>query len=59
MQFTTLFVITYLFLRRKFGKCTHALNLAVVKTIKKSKVCSDALDIAFEITKLVKFSPKI
>ena len=36
----------------------HALNLAVGNTIKRSKVCSDALDVAFEISKLVKFSPK-
>lgn len=36
----------------------HALNLAVGDTIKKSKVCSDALDTAFEISKLIKFSPK-
>ena len=36
----------------------HALNLAVGNTIKRSKVCSDALDVAFEIIKLVKFSPK-
>ena len=27
-------------------------------TIKQSKLCKDALDVAFEITKLVKFSPK-
>ena len=36
----------------------HSLNLAVGNTIKRSKICSDALDVAFEITKLVKFSPK-
>ena len=36
----------------------HSLNLAVGNVIKRSKVCSDALDVAFEITKLVKFSPK-
>ena len=36
----------------------HALNLAVSDCVKKCKVCSDALDIAFEITKLIKFSPK-
>ena len=36
----------------------HALNLAVGNTIERSKVFSDALDVAFEIIKLVKFSPK-
>ena len=36
----------------------HALNLAIADTIKQSKVCQNALDIAFEITKLVRFSPK-
>ena len=36
----------------------HALNLAVSDTIKQSKVCCDALDTAYEITRLVKFSPK-
>ena len=36
----------------------HALNLAIGDTIKQSKVCKNALDTAFEITKLVKFSPK-
>jgi len=36
----------------------HALNLAVSNTMKKSKVCKDALETAFEITRLVKFSPK-
>ena len=36
----------------------HSLNLAVSDCIKKCKVCSDALDLAFEITKLIKFSPK-
>ena len=36
----------------------HALNLAVADTVKKSKVCRDALDTAFEITRLIKFSPK-
>ena len=36
----------------------HALNLAIGDTIKHSKVCCDALDLAFEITKLIKFSPK-
>ena len=36
----------------------HALNLAVGKTLKESKVCCDALDTAFEICKLINFSPK-
>ena len=36
----------------------HALNLAVGDAIKQSKVCRDALETAFEISKLVKFSPK-
>ena len=36
----------------------HALNLAVSDTIKQSKVCCDALDTAYEITRLVKLSPK-
>ena len=35
----------------------HALNLAIGETIKRSKVCCDALDVAFEISKLIKFSP--
>ena len=38
--------------------CAHSLNLAVGNIIKRSKVCNDALDVAFEITKLVKSSPK-
>ena len=36
----------------------HALNLAVADSVKKSKVCCDALEIAMEVTKLVKSSPK-
>lgn len=36
----------------------HSLNLAVADTVKKSKICRDALDTAFEITRLIKFSPK-
>ena len=36
----------------------HSLSLAVSDCIKKCRVCSDALDVAFEITKLIKFSPK-
>ena len=34
------------------------MNLAIGETIKRSKVCCDALDVAFEISKLIKFSPK-
>ena len=30
----------------------HVLNLAIGKTIKRSKMCCDALDVAFEICKL-------
>ena len=33
----------------------HSLNLAVSDTMKKSKVCRDALDMAFEIAHLSKF----
>ena len=36
----------------------HALNLAIGETIKCSRVCCDALDVTFEISKLIKFSPK-
>ena len=36
----------------------HALNLAVGDCIKKSKVCCEALETAFEISRLIKFSPK-
>ena len=36
----------------------HALNLATSDTIKKNKVLRDVLDTVFEITKLLKFSPK-
>lgn len=36
----------------------HALNLAVGDTIKQSRVCREALETAFEISKLIKFSPK-
>ena len=36
----------------------HALNLAVSDTVKKSQLCKDALDTAFEVTHLIKFSPK-
>ena len=36
----------------------HALNLAIGTTIKKSKICCEALEVAFEVTKLIKYSPK-
>ncbi len=36
----------------------HALNLAIGDTIKQSKVCRESLETAFEISKLIKFSPK-
>lgn len=36
----------------------HALNLAVGDALKQLKVCQDALDLAFEITKLIWYSPK-
>ena len=36
----------------------HSLNLAESDCIKKCKGYSDAIDTAFKITKLVKFSPK-
>ena len=36
----------------------HVLNLAVGDAIKQSKICRDALDIAFEISRLIHFSPK-
>ena len=36
----------------------HALNLAVGCTVKKSTVCSEALESAYEITKLTKYFPR-
>ena len=36
----------------------HVLNLAIGENIKHSKICFDALDVAFEISKLIKFSQK-
>ena len=36
----------------------HALNLTVADAIKQSKVYHDALGTAFEISKLIRFSPK-
>jgi len=45
--------------RALFTHCyCHALNLAIFEIIKQSKICCAALEVAFEITKLVKFSPK-
>lgn len=42
-----------------FNHCyRHTLNLTIGDTIKQSKVCQNALDVAFEIIKLFKFSPK-
>ena len=52
----------YHVLRRRellFTHCyCHALNLTIGDTITQSKVCKSAFEVAFEITKLVKFSPK-
>ena len=36
----------------------HALNLAVGDCIKSSNICREALETAFEISKLINFSPK-
>ena len=36
----------------------YALNLAVSDCIKQSKLCQDAMDSAFEISKLIRYSPK-
>ena len=36
----------------------HSLNLAIGDTVKQSKVCRDALNVAFEISKLIRFSSK-
>ena len=45
--------------RALFTHCYgHALNLACGDTVKRCKLMKDALDTAFEITKLVKLSPK-
>ena len=38
--------------------CGHALNLAVSDTVKGCQVVKDALDTAFEVSKLISFSPK-
>ena len=45
--------------RAVFLQCYgHALNLAVGDSVKNSKLLKDALEITFEVSKLVKFSPK-
>ena len=36
----------------------HALNLATGDSVKKSKLMKDALDTTFEVSKLIKYSPK-
>ena len=36
----------------------HALNFAVGQKVKQSKICCEALEVAFEIMKLIKFPPK-
>lgn len=36
----------------------HILNLATGDSVKKTKILADSLDIAYEISKLIKFSPK-
>ena len=38
--------------------CGHALNIVVGHAIKLSKICHDALETVFEISKLIKFSPR-
>ena len=46
-------------LRKRNEHCyAHVLNLAIGETIKCSKICCDALDVAFEISKFINFSPK-
>lgn len=43
----------------RFSHCYgHALNLAARDTVKKNKILCDTLDTAFEISKLLKFSPR-
>ena len=45
--------------RVMYSHCySHALNLAASDTVKKNKILRDVLDTVFEITKLLKFSPK-
>ena len=36
----------------------HALNLAVIDKVKGCQVVKEALDTAFEVSKLISFSPK-
>ena len=36
----------------------HSLNLAIGDTVKGCKIMKDSLDLIFEVSKLVKFSPK-
>ena len=36
----------------------HALNLAIGDAVKNSSILKDALDIAYEISKLIQYSPK-
>ena len=36
----------------------HSLNLACVDTMKNSKLLKDSLEVTYEITKLIKYSPK-
>ena len=36
----------------------HALNIAVADCMESSKICKDTLDTSFEITRLIKLSPK-
>ena len=45
--------------RALFTHCYgHALNLAASDSVKKCKVVKDAMDVTFEISKLIKYSPK-
>lgn len=45
--------------RALFSHCYgHSLNLAASDAMKASKVMADALDTTFEISKLIKYSPK-
>ena len=45
--------------RAFFSHCYgHSLNLAASDAIKKCKVMADTLDTTFEISKLIKYSPK-
>ncbi len=45
--------------RAVFTHCYgHALNLAACDTIKKIKLLKDALEVTYEVTKLIKYSPR-